>query len=121
LGTKKEKFKELVKEYSEDEATKEKDGSLGAINTNTLSSSYDEILKSARELKDGEYSKSVITTELGYHVIFRESSKEKPSYDSKKNEIKEAIKIALSVNPDLILLDLMLPAINGEEIIEKVK
>ncbi len=88
---KKEKFKELVKEYSEDEATKEKDGSLGAINTNTLSSSYDEILKSARELKDGEYSKSVITTELGYHVIFRESSKEKPSYDSKKNEIKEAI------------------------------
>lgn len=86
-----EKFKELAKEYSDDDATKENGGSLGAINTDTLSSSYDELLKAARELKDGEYSKSVITTELGYHVIFRESSSEKPSKEDKKDEIIEAI------------------------------
>jgi len=86
-----EKFKELAKEYSEDEATKENGGSLGAINTGTLSSSYDELLKSARELKDGSYSTSVITTELGYHVIYRESSSEKPKLEDKKEEIKEAI------------------------------
>jgi len=89
--SKRDVFKELVKEYSEDEATKDKDGSLGAINTGTLSSSYDELLKTARELKDGEYSKSVITTELGYHVILRESSSEKPKYDDKKEEIKETL------------------------------
>ncbi len=86
-----EKFKELAKEYSEDSATKENGGSLGAINTGTLSSSYDELLKAARELKDGEYSKSVITTELGYHVIYRESSSEKPSYEDKLDEMKETI------------------------------
>ncbi len=85
------RFKELAKEYSDDDTTKENGGSLGAINTGTLSSSYDEILKSARELKDGEYSKSLITTELGYHVIYRESSKEKPSLDEKKDEITETI------------------------------
>lgn len=86
-----EEFERLAKEYSQDEATKDKGGSLGAINTGTLSSSYDELLKSSRELKDGEYSKSVITTELGYHVIYRESSSEKPSFDDKKEEIKEAL------------------------------
>lgn len=86
-----DRFKELAKEYSEDDATKDNGGSLGEINTNTLSSAYDEILKSARELKDGEYSKSVITTELGYHVIYRVSAKEKPALDEKKEEVKEAI------------------------------
>lgn len=84
-------FKELAKEYSDDEATKNNGGSLGAINTGTLSSSYDELLKAARSLKDGAYSTSLITTELGYHVIYRESSSEKLSYDDKKDEIQETL------------------------------
>lgn len=88
---KQETFKELALEYSDDEATKDIGGSLGAINTGTLSSAYDEILKSARSLKDGEYSKSLITTELGYHVIFRESASEKVSLEDKKEEIKETL------------------------------
>ena len=86
-----EKFKELVKEYSKDEATKDNDGSLGAINTGTLPSSYDELLKAARELKDGEYSKELVTTELGYHVIFRESTNPKPSLEDKKEDILETL------------------------------
>ena len=85
------RFKELAAEYSEDEATKNNGGSLGAINTGTLSSSYDEILKAARNLKDGEYSKEVITTSLGYHVIYRESSSEKPSLEDKKDDITETL------------------------------
>ncbi len=86
-----ETFKQLAKEYSNDEATKENGGSLGAVNTDTLSSSYDEVLKSARALKDGEYSKELITTELGYHVIFRESSSEKKAIDDVKDEILETL------------------------------
>ena len=85
------KFNELVKQYSEDDATKEKDGSLGNINTNTLSSDYDELLKAARSLKDGDYSKEIITTEVGYHVIYRVSSSEKPSLEDKKDEITTSI------------------------------
>ena len=88
---KKEAFTNLAKEYSEDASTKEDGGSLGYINDGTLSSSYDEIVKKAFELKDGEFSTEVITTELGYHVIFREASKEKASFEDVQDTIREKI------------------------------
>lgn len=87
----KKTFAELAKEYSEDESTKNDGGSLGYINNGTLSSSYDEILKAAFKLKDGEFSTEVITTELGYHVIFREASKEKAAFDDVKDSIKDIL------------------------------
>lgn len=84
-------FTELAKKYSEDESTKEDGGSLGYINDGTLSDSYDEIVKAAFTLKDGEFSTEVITTELGYHVILREKSKEKASFDDVKDNIRETL------------------------------
>ena len=42
-------------------------------------------------MKDGEYSTEMITTELGYHVIFREASKEKAAYEDVKDTIKETL------------------------------
>ena len=87
----KETFTALAKEYSEDESTKEDGGSLGYINDGTLSDSYDEVLKNAFQLKDGEFSTEVITTELGYHVIYREASKEKAAYDDVKDSIRETL------------------------------
>ena len=59
-----------------DETTKENGGSLGFINKDTLSSEYDELVTAAYKLKDGKYSTSVITTELGYHVVLRTETKE---------------------------------------------
>lgn len=87
----KETFTSLAKEYSEDTSTKEDGGSLGYINDGTLSSNYDEIVKSAFKLKDGEFSTEIITTELGYHVIFRESSKEKASFEEVSDTIREKL------------------------------
>lgn len=87
----KETFTTLAKENSEDTSTKDEGGSLGYINKGTLSSSYDEIVKKAFELKDGEFSTDVITTELGYHIIFREASKEKASFDDVKDSIRETL------------------------------
>lgn len=86
-----EEFKKLVKEYSEDETTKEKDGNLGFINYGDLDSNYDELLDSVYKLKDGNYSKEVITTELGYHVIYRNASKEKAPLKDLKDEIIETL------------------------------
>ena len=88
---KKEKFAELAKEYSKDESTKENGGSLGFVNNGTLDKAYDEIIKAAKDLKDGSFSTEVITSELGYHVIYRESQKEKASLD----EVKESIRTTL--------------------------
>jgi len=84
-------FKKLVKEYSEDETTKEKDGNLGYINYGDLDKNYDELIDAAYKLEDGKYSKDVVTTELGYHVIYRNASKEKESLKDLKEEIIETL------------------------------
>lgn len=87
----KERFGQLAKEYSKDESTKENGGSLGYINIGTLSEEYDEIVEAATKLKDNSFSTEVITTELGYHVIYRESQKEKASLDDVKETIRETL------------------------------
>ncbi len=87
----KERFAELAKEYSKDESTKENGGSLGYINIGTLSQEYDEIVKAAVSLKNNSYSTEIITTELGYHVIFREDQREKASFDDVKDSIRETL------------------------------
>ena len=86
---KEEEFKKLVKKYSEDEVSKKKDGSLGKITYGDLSKEYDELLDAAYKLKDGEYSKKVITTELGYHVIYKTKTHKKEPLDKVKDEIRE--------------------------------
>ncbi len=86
-----ETFKKLVKEYTDDDSTKEKDGNLGFINYGDLGESYDELLDTAYTLKDGEYSKKVIGTELGYHVIYRKSIKDKKALKDVKDKIIETL------------------------------
>lgn len=86
-----ETFSNLAKEYSEDSANKEKGGLLGEINIGSLGSSYDELVKTAAKLKDGEYSTEVITTEIGYHVILKTKTGEKASYEDSLDSMKESI------------------------------
>ncbi len=100
-------FKSLVKEYSEDEATKDDNGNLGYINYNDLSEEYDELLDAAYKLKNGEYSKDVITTELGYHVIYRNASRDKSSLEDLKNEIVEKLASEKIQNNSTISVDSM--------------
>lgn len=84
-------FAKLAKEYSEDDDTKDDGGNLGEINIGSLDSNYDELIKAANSLKDGEYSTEVITTELGYHVILKTKTGEKASYDDSVDTMKDAI------------------------------
>jgi foldase protein PrsA len=86
-----EAFTRLAKEYSEDDSNKDKGGALGKINYGSLSSKYDELVKAAKSLKDGEYSTSVITTELGYHVILKVKTYEKDTLENLKDSIKETL------------------------------
>ena len=66
-------------------------GAFGKINYGTLSSSYDELIDAATKLKDGEYSTSVITTELGYHVILKTKSYEKDTLENLKESILKTL------------------------------
>lgn len=85
-----EEFKKLVIEYTDDDSTKDNYGSLGKI-TWELSENYHELLDVAYKLKDGEFSTSIITTELGYHVILKIKSYEKESLDNLKDKIIETL------------------------------
>ena len=86
-----ETFTSLAKEYSKDDSTKDKGGALGKINYGDLSEDYDELIDAAKKLKDGEYSTSIITTELGYHVILKTKTYEKDTFDNLKDKIKETL------------------------------
>ncbi len=85
------KFSELAKKYSEDESNKDNGGSLGFINKETLSDDYKNLVTAAYKLKDKEYAKDVITTELGFHVILREESKEKAKLKDVKDSILQTL------------------------------
>lgn len=85
------KFSELAKENSKDDATKNKNGSLGFVNYGTLSSDYDALLDEAYKLNDGQVSSKVIKTALGYHVIYRVEIKEKASLKDSKDKIIETL------------------------------
>lgn len=86
-----EVFSKLAKEHSKDASTKDKGGDLGEINIDSLNNKYDELVKAAAKLKDGEYSTEVITTEEGYHVILKSKTGEKKSYDDSVASMKEKI------------------------------
>lgn len=86
-----EEFGRLAKENSEDDSTKNNNGDLGSINIGSLSSTYDELIKTAAKLNDGEFSTKVITTEAGYHVILKTKTGEKKSYDDSIDDMKKKI------------------------------
>ncbi len=92
------KFSELAKKSSDDDATKDKDGDLGYINTDTLSSDYDGFADAAYALKDNEYTKEPVKTALGYHVILRTKTKEKAKLDKVKDKIIETLSSDLISN-----------------------
>lgn len=99
------KFSELAKENSKDEATKNKGGSLGFVNYGTLSADYDALLDAAYKLKDGEFSTKVITTSLGYHIIYRVEIKEKAELKDAKNSIIDTLAEELLTNDKAISIN----------------
>ena len=78
-----EDFADLAKEYSDDEGTAEDGGKL----TITYGEVVDEFWDSASELKDGKYTEEPVKSDYGYHIIYRESQKDKP----KLNEVEDDV------------------------------
>ena len=77
-------FHELAKEYSEDTASATNGGRLNAFNKGEMTETFE---KAAMNLKIGEYTKGAIQTEYGYHIIYKEAEKNKPSM----KDVKETI------------------------------
>lgn len=81
-------FKELAKKESEDEGSKENGGLVENI---TKDSVVEPFYNAVKELKDGEYTKEPVESSYGYHIILRESQKEKPKLEEVKDDILEKI------------------------------
>ena len=81
-------FKEVAKEYSDDDATKNDGGLVGTFNKKEMISKFNsEFEKAVMKLEVGSYTKKAIKSSYGYHIIYKESQKEKP----KLEEVKETI------------------------------
>ena len=67
-------FATLAKEKSQDPGSAAEGGELGyfAVNGVTTSKMVDEFSKAAQELEAGEYSKTPVKTQFGYHIILVE-------------------------------------------------
>lgn len=92
-NTKKEEiattFSSLAKEKSDDEGTKDKGGDLGYINSN--SEMPTNFIEEVLNLEEGEYSKTPIETEYGYHIILKVKTEEKASLEKSKESIIEIL------------------------------
>lgn len=77
------KFEDLAKKYSDDSGTASKGGTL----TVTYGEVVDEFWDAANKLEDGKYTSEPVKTEYGYHIIYRESQKEKPKLKDVKDTI----------------------------------
>lgn len=83
-----EDFEKLAKKYSDDEGT----ASEGGLFSNfTKEDVVSEFWNSSVELKDGEYTKTPVKSEYGYHVILRVSQKEKPELKDVKDTVIDGI------------------------------
>ena len=80
-------FEKLAKENSDDKGTASKGGKL----TVTYGDVVDEFWKACNELKNKTYTKEPVKSEYGYHIIYRESQKDKPKLNAVKDEIIEKI------------------------------
>lgn len=80
-----EKFEDLAKEYSEDDANKNKGGALGTFNDR---SNYDEnFLDAAIKLETGKYSSEPVKSQFGYHIIYKTKQDKKPELKDIKDSI----------------------------------
>ena len=83
-----EDFDKLAKEYSNDEANKDKGGDLGYFNKGAM---VEEFEKAAYSLKLNAYTKEPVKTKFGYHIILKTGEKEKPTLESQKDTIIEKL------------------------------
>lgn len=84
----KEDFAALAKEYSKDKSSSE-GGSLAPFNKQ--SNYAKEFIDAAVKLNAGEYTKTPVKSQYGYHIILVESKAEKPALDTVKTNIIDTL------------------------------
>lgn len=79
-------FHDVAIMYSDDTATSDNGGRLGTFAKGEMESEFE---KAVMDLEIGTYTKQAIKTSYGYHVIYKEDEKEKPSLETVRETIIE--------------------------------
>lgn len=95
-----EDFAELAKEYSDDTGSASEGGSVGEFNI--TSNLVDEFKDGAKDLEVGKYTLVPVKSSFGYHIILKESQKEKAALDSIKDVILDFLYEEVLASDELI-------------------
>ncbi len=81
-------FKELAKEYSEDESNAKDGGYLGFFNRGKMDENFED---ATVKLEIGKFTTTPVKSTYGYHIIYKISQKDKPTLKDAKEKIIETI------------------------------
>ena len=85
-------FAEVAKEYSEDAATKNDGGKIGTFTKGEMTEKFNkEFEDAATKLEVGKYTKKTVTSSYGYHIIYKDEQKDKPTLEEYKDTIIEKL------------------------------
>ncbi len=94
-----EDFTTLAKEYSKDDATKDKGGALGKFNKGEMDEAFE---TAAYALKVDEYTKEPVKSSYGYHIIKKTKEYDKKELKDVKDSIIETLANELTTNDKTI-------------------
>ena len=94
-----EDFATLAKEYSKDDATKDKGGALGKFNKGEMDEEFE---TAAYALKVDEYTKEPVKSSYGYHIIKKTKEYDKKELKDVKDSIIETLANELTTNDKTI-------------------
>lgn len=94
-----EDFATLAKEYSKDDATKDKGGALGKFNKGEMDKAFE---TAAYALKVDEYTKEPVKSSYGYHIIKKTKEYDKKELKDVKDSIIETLANELTTNDKTI-------------------
>ena len=94
-----EDFTTLAKEYSKDDATKDKGGALGKFNKGEMDEAFETV---AYALKVDEYTKEPVKSSYGYHIIKKTKEYDKKELKDVKDSIIETLANELTTNDKTI-------------------
>ncbi len=85
-------FEEVAKEYSEDAATTNNGGRIGTFNKGEMTEKFNEEFENAvLNLEVGKYTTKAIESSYGYHIIYKDSQKDKPELNTIKQTIIDTL------------------------------
>ena len=86
------KFDDVAKEYSDDKATASDGGLVGTFDKKQMIDKFNsEFEEAVANLKVGSYNKKAVKSSYGYHIVYKDAQKDKPTLETVRDEIIDTL------------------------------